>query len=189
MPLNENAKLSDVISALSDTQGINQKAELASVIGSPATASDNVATQITKLQTAKDTLATNITSKGVTASQTDAVSVLADKVGQIVIGKRWASGTFSSGSTSLVVSNLNFTPSIVIVRGFYSAADMAMQRVYVNPSLLTTYGTDKLNTVGFTSIRNNPTNISSLSVSFTITNGGFTVNNQSDYGGSWIAYE
>ena len=130
MPLETNAKLSDVISVMNDMQGINQKAELASVIGSPATASDNMATQITKLQTAKNTLATNIASKGVVASDSDSLTTLADNVSQIVTGKKYAEGIYyTDGTTTLTVTGLDFRARVIhwyiggtyLYQGFYNA--------------------------------------------------------------------
>lgn len=124
MPLDNNAKIGDIITALGDMQGINQKAELASVIGAPATASDNVATQITKIQDAKDVFAGKIGVPNITPLQ-----AMADG---LVVGKKWASGTIlcssdkskisllSNQSTThdrykVIVTGLKFKPSLIII--------------------------------------------------------------------------
>lgn len=110
MPLDNTAKISDIITALKDMQGINQKAELASVIGAPASASDNIVTQITKLQDAKDTLASKI---GV--ENTMPVQEMADA---LVVGKKWASGNILeiTGPT-YSVTGLEFNPNVVLIFG------------------------------------------------------------------------
>lgn len=121
MPLDNNAKIGDIITSLEGMQGINQKAELASVIGNPAIASDNIATQITKLQSAKDTLATKM---GV--ENTIPIQEMADN---LVMGKKWASGTVVNNASAsfsnhqnqaeskpfVEVVGLNFTPSTVLI--------------------------------------------------------------------------
>lgn len=71
----------------------------------------------------KQAIANAITSKNVPASVNDTNTVLAQKIGQIVTGKRWASGT---GMTVPVtwgnfeIRGLNFTPRIVIVHATYT---------------------------------------------------------------------
>lgn len=52
----------------------------------------------TNVSNGKNTIATAITDKGVSASGSDAFEVLASKIGQISTGKRWASGTTLSSS-------------------------------------------------------------------------------------------
>jgi hypothetical protein len=59
----------------------------------------------------KTAVANAVTAKGVSASPSDTFATLATKIGQINTGKKWASGT-----GSLTVTNLGFTPSTVIAR-------------------------------------------------------------------------
>lgn len=109
MPLDNNAKISDIINSLEDMQGINQKAELASVIGAPATASDNIATQITKLQGAKDTFADKI---GV--DNTTPLQAMADV---LEIGKSVKIGSvFMPNSNAITVTDIPFKPSVIVLR-------------------------------------------------------------------------
>ena len=67
----------------------------------------------TSANNGKAEIATAITEKGVDASPTDTFTVLADKVGQIVTGKRYAEGIDTSNSTTLTVTNLGFRPRII----------------------------------------------------------------------------
>jgi hypothetical protein len=79
----------------------------------------------------KTKVATAITGKGVTASSSDTGQQLADKIGLINTGKKWASGTttsngsqtahtYADGSSvnkySLIVSGLTFTPSMILIQ-------------------------------------------------------------------------
>ncbi|RNB72188.1 hypothetical protein [Brevibacillus panacihumi] len=115
--LPSTATLKQIIAALQELECINQKADLASVVGSPAEMTDDVATIIGALQAAKNTLAANLNAKGQTASGSDSVQSLADKVGEFN-GKRWATGTQSNVpiSSTSTISGLAFTPTTVIVR-------------------------------------------------------------------------
>lgn len=119
MTLDNTAKLSDIISFLQALEGINQKADLVSVLGSPAVGTDDFATLIGRIQTEKNTFATNLATKGQAAIGTEAFSALVGKVGSIIIGKKWASGSgnVSGGSPwTLTATGLTFTPTIVIIR-------------------------------------------------------------------------
>lgn len=145
MPLDNNAKIGDIITALGGMQGINQKAELASVIGAPATASDNVATQITKIQSAKDVFASKI---GV--PNTTPLQAMADG---LVVGGKKASGTitastaglpFSQGSGGTInrsyveIAGLDFVPSkIELIRDGNTKTDYNSEgyRTYDIPNL------------------------------------------------------
>lgn len=116
--LPNTATIKQIITALQEMQAINQKADLVSVIGSPAVSTDDVATIITKLQSAKNTLAANLTAQGQTALPSDSLASLASKVTAAPV-RRWASGTgsfrYSSTDTTHRVSGLAFTPVLVVV--------------------------------------------------------------------------
>ncbi len=110
----------------------NGKTDIATVIGSPALSSETFAQLKTHIQNGKNTLATNLTAKGQTATGTEALSALATKVASIIVGKRSATGSaFSSATTKSfnnyadspislyfveVVASFGFVPSIVIVQ-------------------------------------------------------------------------
>lgn len=129
MQLPSNASLQDVINELSQLEGINQKSELASVIGSPAAATDTVAQQIVKLQEIKDELAIAITEKGVNTEPGDSLEVMKENVEAISTGEP-AYGVASSNSTQmnfdyyssgsvtsyyLEVSGIPFEPSQIVL--------------------------------------------------------------------------
>jgi len=63
----------------------------------------------------KTGIANAVTAKGVPASPSDTFSALADKIGQINTGKKWASGTVSDVNSKFTVNNLDFKPSVVIL--------------------------------------------------------------------------
>jgi hypothetical protein len=62
------------------------KTGIASVIGSPATSGDTFSTLQGHIQTAKNTMATNLTTKGVSATDTEALQSLAGKITNIEQG-------------------------------------------------------------------------------------------------------
>lgn len=124
--LPNTATIKDIITSLQTMQCINQKADLASVVGSPAASTDDVATIITKIQNAKNTLATNIKALGNTASGTEGLAALASKVSVGSGLKRWASGsqtTYTNGQVHgvLEITGLSFKPSIVFCQWYHAA--------------------------------------------------------------------
>lgn len=138
MPLDNTAKISDIITSLEGMQGINQKAELASVIGAPATGEDNIATQITKIQDAKDIFAEKI--------GMDNTMPLQQMAESLVIGKKWMSGEtaitqtldtyqFSATAQSVVVTGLTFKPSLIICYTHIPYYDSYWQAIYVSYEL------------------------------------------------------
>ncbi|MGO0058663.1 hypothetical protein ACTID9_01115 [Brevibacillus fluminis] len=115
--LPSTASIKDIIAALQAMEAINQKADLVSVVGSPALSTDDVATIISKLQTAKNTLAANITTQGTSATGTESLSALAAKVTVGSSVRRWASGTGTTDSGAILnVSGLAFKPSVIILK-------------------------------------------------------------------------
>ncbi|WP_420768764.1 hypothetical protein ACNR9V_03290 [Parageobacillus thermoglucosidasius] len=69
----------------------------------------------------KRTMATNLTNKGTSASATESLQSLVDKIANVNTGKKWASGTFTSSGNSITISGLSFRPSLVLV--YVSTAD------------------------------------------------------------------
>lgn len=57
MPLDNTTSIKDIITTLQSVEGINAKADLASVVGSPATADDAMVTITNTIQQAKNDLA------------------------------------------------------------------------------------------------------------------------------------
>ncbi|MFD3261849.1 hypothetical protein ACE3MQ_24935 [Paenibacillus lentus] len=73
----------------------------------------------------KQAIANAITSKNVPASANDSNAALANKIGQIVTGKRWASGsgmTVPGTRGNFEIRGLNFTPRVVIVHATYTSS-------------------------------------------------------------------
>ncbi|AZS14247.1 hypothetical protein [Paenibacillus lutimineralis] len=73
----------------------------------------------TNVSNGKDAVAAAITGKGVPASGSDTIAQLAAKIGQIVTGKKFASGVKYEPNLptgyELVVTGLDFNPSVVFV--------------------------------------------------------------------------
>ena len=110
MPLDNTAKLADIIAALQTMEGINAKAELASVVGSPANADDTMATINRVIQGAKNTLAAKMDDGSSGAEPLEAL------IEKLFVGKKWASGTVaSSNATFLEITGLTFKPSTIII--------------------------------------------------------------------------
>ena len=121
--LPSTATIKDIISALQTMEAINQKADLVSVVGSPALSTDDVATIIAKIQNSKNTLAANLVAKGASAVGTESLKSLVDKVNSMPGVKRWAVGTIpargNESASTVSYSNVNgltFAPSVVIIR-------------------------------------------------------------------------
>lgn len=127
-----------IVSAMNElfTNANNGKTDIASVIGSPATAGDTFTQLKTHIQNSKDELATNLTSKGQSSTGAEALAILITKIQNINTGKGFASGTVTSTALTnrthrhfnrqnstvntatqgffVSLSNLGFTPSIII---------------------------------------------------------------------------
>ena len=114
----------------------NGKTSIANVVGK-VTGSNTHAQIASEIQTDKNTMATNITSKGITANGTETLASLAGKVGQISVaslgGRKFATNTTSSSSSAtsftyldgstgtfyyLSVNGLSFKPTLIIAIGW-----------------------------------------------------------------------
>lgn len=93
------------------------KTNIANVIGYPATTGDTFSQLRTHIQNSKNTLATNLTSKGVPSQGTEALAALAAKISQTQL-VQWVSGTSRASGRRLTVSGLPFKPSVLIVGSF-----------------------------------------------------------------------
>jgi hypothetical protein len=97
----------------------NGKSDIASVIGSPATSGNTFAQLKAHIQNSKNDLATNLTAKGQASAGTERLEALVDKVALVNTGKKWASGeataVWASGSGSLTINGLAFTPRFFII--------------------------------------------------------------------------
>ncbi|MBE2945898.1 hypothetical protein [Anoxybacillus flavithermus] len=98
------ASSSDTFSQLA-THITNHKTSLANSLGS-GSGVDSLQTLVNmRLQDLKNMLATNLTNKGQTASGTETLLNLINKVLNINTGKRWASGTATSSSSTGMFRN------------------------------------------------------------------------------------
>ncbi|MEF2968371.1 hypothetical protein V3851_23650 [Paenibacillus sp. M1] len=128
----------------------------------------------------KSAVAAAITGKGVAASGSDTFAQLATKIGQIVTGKKYASGitaaTYSGNNYNLVVTGLSFKPSIVI---YYSAVNYFGLGVSV----------ESIFGVGF-SLKTGPSDVYERPA-VTYSNGGFVIEkiNTASSEIKWIAFE
>lgn len=150
MPLDNTAKLSDIISALQTMEGINAKADLASVVGSPATANDTMAAINAVIQNAKDAIATAIDVPNTTPLQ-----VMADN---IAAGIEATGSIPAPASDTITISGLNFKPSKIILR-----AD--------NEKVMGTYVEGRINNYIIAQVTSAPTLIAAT---WTVNNTGFT---------------
>ncbi|HFL2427527.1 TPA: hypothetical protein ACG3JQ_003642 [Clostridioides difficile] len=133
--LTENASLGELMTALQSIQTDFQggKNNIANVLGSPFLSVDKLSTTKTKIETLKNTFATNLTNKNVSANKTESMQSLIDKVSSIKnIIKTAKSGnnTVSLGKTyvhsyenadyywtwsALTVNSLTFKPNLVFM--------------------------------------------------------------------------
>lgn len=83
--LTDNASLGELMTALQSIQTDFQggKNNIANVLGSPFLSTDKLSTTKTKIETLKNTFATNLTNKNVSASKTESMQNLIDKVSSI----------------------------------------------------------------------------------------------------------
>ena len=99
-----------------------------------------------ELKTCHDNLKSNLSSKGIYVDSTDKMQTLIDKINNIHLGRKWASGSattqYDTQVAYLEVKNLGFTPSVVLVNGGGWWSEF---HPYFNLKN-TTYGMTKLNT-------------------------------------------
>lgn len=119
------------------------KTGVATVVGSPATAGDTFNQLVTHIQNAKNTMATNLSNKGVSASGTEALQALANKIANVNTGKKWAVVQvpgYSKGSV-IPITGLGFRPSICIFThtGVYEVGGFSLG--VSRGVTVTTYGT------------------------------------------------
>ncbi len=130
----------------------NGKKNIASVIGSPLSSSDTFDSMKSKIQTLKNTFASNLTSKGQSSNGSDTLNNLINKIPNINTGKKWAEGTGKIGypddgsgiSQKTDISNLQFTPSIVF--GYYGS-ELQPYTFFINKGEVSSEGVYVISTV------------------------------------------
>jgi len=98
----------------------NGKKNIETVIGYPLATSDTFDSMKSKIQTLKNTFASNLTSKGQSSSGSDTLNNLINKVANIKTEKKWAEGNFRIivGNEKVSVDRsiyINWKPSVIIV--------------------------------------------------------------------------
>lgn len=129
---NPNLKSTNVNDGLTELfqYADNGKKNWVDVIGSPLSKEDSFSTLKSKTQTLKNTMASNLNSKKVSASGTENLNSLINKIKNINVGKKFATGTRTSTMSPNLgtISDLEFRPSTVIWYGtLYESS-----RVYMN---------------------------------------------------------
>ena len=114
---NPNLKSTNVNDGLTElfTFADNGKKNWVDVIGSPLSKEDSFSTLKSKTQNLKNTFASNLNSKKVSASGTEDLSSLIDKIKNINTGLKYATGTFQLdiNMDRLTIKNLSFKPFLV----------------------------------------------------------------------------
>jgi hypothetical protein len=99
---------------------------ISSVIGSPATATDSFAQLAQKIQDAKNLLASNLVSKGQSATGSESIAILAGKVANISTNHKVVTGSFSgmNGNPFPPVTGIPGRPKLVWVERYLVGADV-----------------------------------------------------------------
>lgn len=168
MPLDNTASLQDIITSLQNMEGINAKADLASVVGSPATADDSMAMISNTIQQAKNDLA-------VKTGQVNNAP-LQSLIDNLVVGKKWASGVQAGVGGYIAITGLDFKPRTIVLQGHANSVTL-----YFADFSTTNY----VRVVSSSNARNEIID----GVNSYVVDGGFRlmVTDTRDY--NWVAYE
>jgi hypothetical protein len=139
----------------------------------------------------KTAVANAITAKGVSASPSETFAALAGKIGQIVIGKRFASGTGTFDANNVAsVFGLSFRPSIIILECYFPNINQRYRFVHYGNTIAS-----PLNGAGYR-YDSDTVSVSVYETGYyaTISNSSFyvTVRYATTYGATsfnWIAFE
>ncbi|BDR73321.1 hypothetical protein K144316041_20290 [Clostridium tetani] len=115
----------------------NGKKNWVDVIGSPLLNTDSFSTLKSKTQTLKNTMASNLSSKKVSASGTENLSNLIDKIKSIDTGFKFATGEISFPDNK-EVTELSFKPLIVYLSGtnYYKGKQYPLFYMHVDDRLV-----------------------------------------------------
>ena len=151
-----------------------------------------------ELKTCHTNLKNNLANKGIECSNSDKLLTLVNKIKNIELGRKWATGTAQTNTTNvqgaITVSGLSFRPSIVIMCGNRGSDDLMIGGLYVqghqkNRNIAYYYNLDDLNGSTGSKVVGNSTNNECY-----IVNNGFRllatwVNSQQIYNITWYAFE
>lgn len=151
-----------------------------------------------ELKTCHSKIRSNLSNKGVSSASSDKMETLIDKINEIPLGRKWASGSattqFDTQVAYLEVKNLGFTPSVVLVNGGGWWSEFHPYFKLKN----TTYGMTKLNTttdlsssIGLFAVSTTTNNPSHWGRSYAYNNAFRIVhtNKTNTSSVTWIAYE
>ncbi len=95
----------------------NGKKNIASIIGSPLSSSDTFDSMKSKIQTLKNTFASNLIVKEQSSSGSESLDSLINKIKNINPQKKWVEGNYQSGDVDVVSYNvsLKWKPSCIAV--------------------------------------------------------------------------
>lgn len=114
---------------------------IADVLGSPTLPSDFISDIASDINSIKNTLATNLTNKGQSASASDTLANLVAKVANVTTGKKWASGSLSFGmiyNTMPVaqrtknVTGLAFKPNLIYLYNLSNGYNTGLNFRYIS---------------------------------------------------------
>lgn len=108
------------------TNANNGKISLANAIGLPTVASETFTQIVNDINSRKSDLTNNLSSKGVSASTSESLKSLIDKVSTIVTGKKFATGTVNASSFQVTAST-NFTPELIFL---WTPSDLSHLMIY-----------------------------------------------------------
>lgn len=151
-----------------------------------------------ELKTCHANLKNNLIEKSIECSSTDKLLSLVNKVGEIELGKKWATGKAQTNATNvegaITVSGLSFRPSIVIMCGNRGDDDLMIGGLYVqghnkNRNIAYYYDLDDFEGGTGSKVVGNSTNDECY-----IVDNGFRllatwVNTQQIYNITWYAFE
>ncbi|WP_164971398.1 phage tail protein [Clostridium tetani] len=190
-------KSKDVKTALEElfTSADNGKKDWVDVIGSPLSTGDSFFTLKSKTQDLKNTFASNLTDKKVSASGTESLNSLIGKIKNIDTGLKYATGTCKAPSKNHreQITGISFTPKIVYACGrcINGPKRYPFLFVFISKEYLDTiqysenWGTSALVSTSEVEVSNNY-----YTISF-VDNGGFSISTSHSYmeGAkvSWVA--
>ncbi len=124
------------------TNANNGKNLISSVVGSPLLATDTFQQQHDKIQTLKNTFATNLTAKEQPSAGNETLLNLINKVANINVGKKYAKGELTEVefTENYIISYLDFKPSIILISGWENRSpnyvDFTINMIYTSDGFI-----------------------------------------------------
>ncbi|MBN3411183.1 hypothetical protein [Clostridium botulinum] len=124
------------------TNANNGKNLISSVVGSPLLATDTFQQQHDKIQTLKNTFATNLTAKEQPSTGNETLLNLINKVANINVGKKYAKGELTEVefTENYIISYLDFKPSIILISGWENRSpnyvDFTINMIYTSDGFI-----------------------------------------------------